>query len=90
MGPASTPACPMSVSPPGLPHKDEYEKFKLYLTIILILISFTCRFLLGGCPAGGLAPWTFLEVPAPTLCTSAHRVTDAAPSTSCWSGITAP
>nr|KAF6442613.1 transmembrane protein 120A [Rousettus aegyptiacus] len=28
-------------------YKDEYEKFKLYLTIILILISFTCRFLLN-------------------------------------------
>uniref|UniRef100_U3FGI2 Transmembrane protein 120A n=1 Tax=Callithrix jacchus TaxID=9483 RepID=U3FGI2_CALJA len=29
-------------------YKDEYEKFKLYLTIILILISFTCRFLLNS------------------------------------------
>ncbi|TTK47659.1 Adhesion G-protein coupled receptor G2 [Bagarius yarrelli] len=25
-------------------YKDEYEKFKLYLTIILLLFSFTCRF----------------------------------------------
>uniref|UniRef100_A0A4W3GKL3 Transmembrane protein 120Ab n=2 Tax=Callorhinchus milii TaxID=7868 RepID=A0A4W3GKL3_CALMI len=29
-------------------YKDEYEKFKLYLTIILLLISFTCRFLLNS------------------------------------------
>ncbi|XP_006155701.3 transmembrane protein 120A [Tupaia chinensis] len=29
-------------------YKDEYEKFKLYITIILILISFTCRFLLNS------------------------------------------
>ena len=29
-------------------YKDEYEKFKLYLTIILIVISFTCRFLLNS------------------------------------------
>lgn len=51
MGPAIIPACPMSVYPSLLPrfaYKDEYEKFKLYLTIILILISFTCRFLLNS------------------------------------------
>ncbi|KAJ6655722.1 hypothetical protein lerEdw1_004775 [Lerista edwardsae] len=29
-------------------YKDEYEKFKLYLTIILIILSFTCRFLLNS------------------------------------------
>ncbi|XP_078404521.1 transmembrane protein 120A-like isoform X1 [Cetorhinus maximus] len=29
-------------------YKDEYEKFKLYLTIILLVISFTCRFLLNS------------------------------------------
>uniref|UniRef100_H9G5E0 Transmembrane protein 120A n=1 Tax=Anolis carolinensis TaxID=28377 RepID=H9G5E0_ANOCA len=29
-------------------YKDEYEKFKLYLTIILLIISFTCRFLLNS------------------------------------------
>ncbi|XP_033620776.1 transmembrane protein 120A isoform X5 [Fukomys damarensis] len=29
-------------------YKDEYEKFKLYLTIILILISFSCRFLFNS------------------------------------------
>ncbi|KAF7237006.1 hypothetical protein EYD10_16284 [Varanus komodoensis] len=29
-------------------YKDEYEKFKLYLTIILLMISFTCRFLLNS------------------------------------------
>uniref|UniRef100_A0A8D1P4H5 Transmembrane protein 120A n=1 Tax=Sus scrofa TaxID=9823 RepID=A0A8D1P4H5_PIG len=29
-------------------YKAEYEKFKLYLTIILILVSFTCRFLLNS------------------------------------------
>ncbi|KAB0405723.1 hypothetical protein E2I00_008436, partial [Balaenoptera physalus] len=34
-------------------YKDEYEKFKLYLTIILILISFTCRFLLNSRSDGG-------------------------------------
>ncbi|ELW56433.1 Transmembrane protein 120A [Tupaia chinensis] len=32
----------------GFAYKDEYEKFKLYITIILILISFTCRFLLNS------------------------------------------
>uniref|UniRef100_A0AAR2KWI5 Transmembrane protein 120A n=1 Tax=Pygocentrus nattereri TaxID=42514 RepID=A0AAR2KWI5_PYGNA len=26
-------------------YKDEYEKFKLYLTVILLLFSFTCRFI---------------------------------------------
>uniref|UniRef100_A0A8C1J4R1 Transmembrane protein 120A n=1 Tax=Cyprinus carpio TaxID=7962 RepID=A0A8C1J4R1_CYPCA len=26
-------------------YKDEYEKFKLYLTVLLLLFSFTCRFL---------------------------------------------
>ena len=34
--------------PPRFAYKDEYEKFKLYLTIILIVISFTCRFLLNS------------------------------------------
>ncbi|XP_066491622.1 ion channel TACAN [Tiliqua scincoides] len=29
-------------------YKDEYEKFKLYLTIILLILSFTCRFLLNS------------------------------------------
>uniref|UniRef100_A0A8C4WT69 Transmembrane protein 120A n=1 Tax=Gopherus evgoodei TaxID=1825980 RepID=A0A8C4WT69_9SAUR len=29
-------------------YKDEYEKFKLYLTIILLIISFSCRFLLNS------------------------------------------
>uniref|UniRef100_S4RU81 Transmembrane protein 120Aa n=1 Tax=Petromyzon marinus TaxID=7757 RepID=S4RU81_PETMA len=28
-------------------YKDEYEKFKLYLTTLLILASFTCRFLVN-------------------------------------------
>lgn len=40
-------------------YKDEYEKFKLYLTIILILISFTCRFLFNSrwvSGGGGPAP----------------------------------
>ncbi|XP_061461454.1 ion channel TACAN isoform X2 [Rhineura floridana] len=32
----------------GFAYKDEYEKFKLYLTIILLIISFTCRFLLNS------------------------------------------
>lgn len=35
-------------SPTRFAYKDEYEKFKLYLTIILIVISFTCRFLLNS------------------------------------------
>lgn len=48
VGPAGTPACPTSVCPPRFAYKDEYEKFKLYLTIILIVISFTCRFLLNS------------------------------------------
>lgn len=47
-GPAGSPACATSVYPPRFAYKDEYEKFKLYLTIILILISFTCRFLLNS------------------------------------------
>lgn len=34
--------------PTRFAYKDEYEKFKLYLTIILIIISFTCRFLLNS------------------------------------------
>uniref|UniRef100_A0A8B9SJM4 Transmembrane protein 120A n=1 Tax=Anas platyrhynchos TaxID=8839 RepID=A0A8B9SJM4_ANAPL len=29
-------------------YKDEYEKFKLYLTIILLIVSFSCRFLLNS------------------------------------------
>ncbi|CAH2222555.1 transmembrane 120A [Pelobates cultripes] len=29
-------------------YKDEYEKFKLYLTMILIVLSFICRFLLNS------------------------------------------
>ncbi|XP_038615748.1 ion channel TACAN [Tachyglossus aculeatus] len=29
-------------------YKDEYEKFKLYLTILLLLTSFSCRFLLNS------------------------------------------
>uniref|UniRef100_A0A672NDD7 Transmembrane protein 120A-like n=1 Tax=Sinocyclocheilus grahami TaxID=75366 RepID=A0A672NDD7_SINGR len=28
-------------------YKDEYEKFKLYLTVLLLLFSFTCRFLVS-------------------------------------------
>ncbi|KAI5613008.1 transmembrane protein 120A, partial [Silurus asotus] len=28
-------------------YKDEYEKFKLYLTVILLLFSFTCRFVVS-------------------------------------------
>ncbi|KAI7793729.1 ion channel TACAN [Triplophysa rosa] len=28
-------------------YKDEYEKFKLYLTVILLLFSFTCQFLVS-------------------------------------------
>lgn len=34
--------------PTRFAYKDEYEKFKLYLTIILIVISFSCRFLLNS------------------------------------------
>ncbi|KTF71095.1 hypothetical protein cypCar_00048271 [Cyprinus carpio] len=29
-------------------YKDEYEKFKLYLTVLLLLFSFTCRFLFSN------------------------------------------
>lgn len=28
-------------------YKDEYEKFKLYLTVILLLFSFTCQFVVS-------------------------------------------
>ncbi|XP_063002815.1 ion channel TACAN [Elgaria multicarinata webbii] len=34
--------------PAKFAYKDEYEKFKLYLTIILLMLSFTCRFLLNS------------------------------------------
>lgn len=62
---------------PRFAYKDEYEKFKLYLTIILILISFTCRFLLnsrwGFCVrvqprtflGPGTNPPTLLSLPSP-------------------------
>ncbi|NXN15334.1 T120A protein, partial [Indicator maculatus] len=40
-------------------YKDEYEKFKLYLTIILLIISFSCRFLFNSSPAPHLA-WGWL------------------------------
>lgn len=42
------PAIQPSPTAPRFAYKDEYEKFKLYLTIILILVSFTCRFLLNS------------------------------------------
>ncbi|KAG2459534.1 T120A protein, partial [Polypterus senegalus] len=31
----------------GFAYKDEYEKFKLCLTVILLVVSFTCRFLVS-------------------------------------------
>lgn len=34
------------VFPSRFAYKDEYEKFKLYLTIILLLGAVTCRFIL--------------------------------------------
>lgn len=79
MGPAGTPACPTSVCPPRFAYKDEYEKFKLYLTIILIVISFTCRFLLNSrwVRCSGLGPCPPFQALAPTLC-PLLRVTDAA------------
>lgn len=69
MGPPS-PSQQHLPPPPRFAYKDEYEKFKLYLTIILILISFTCRFLFnsrwvdvwlrwpggGSCPCSGRPP----------------------------------
>ncbi|NXT75407.1 T120A protein, partial [Zapornia atra] len=42
----SPPACPCPS--PRFAYKDEYEKFKLYLTIILLIVSFSCRFLLNS------------------------------------------
>ena len=45
-GPAGSPACATSVYPPRFAYKDEYEKFKLYLTIILLLGAVACRFVL--------------------------------------------
>lgn len=36
------------VLPCRFAYKDEYEKFKLYLTIILLIVSFSCRFLLNS------------------------------------------
>lgn len=48
MGHASIQPVPWVCGHPRFAYKDEYEKFKLYLTIILILISFTCRFLLNS------------------------------------------
>lgn len=79
VGPTSIPACPMCVcAHPRFAYKDEYEKFKLYLTIILILISFTCRFLLNSRWVSYSSGQTLFSLaPAPTLC-SLCRVTDAA------------
>lgn len=48
VGHASFQPVPWVCGHPRFAYKDEYEKFKLYLTIILILISFTCRFLLNS------------------------------------------
>lgn len=39
---------PVLVHPCRFAYKDEYEKFKLYLTIILLIVSFSCRFLLNS------------------------------------------
>lgn len=39
---------PVLVLPCRFAYKDEYEKFKLYLTIILLIVSFSCRFLLNS------------------------------------------
>lgn len=65
---------------PRFAYKDEYEKFKLYLTIILILISFTCRFLLNSrwvsCCSGD-RPCTFYRIQCQS-CVPLRRVTDAA------------
>lgn len=64
---------------PRFAYKDEYEKFKLYLTIILILISFTCRFLLNSrwvSRCSGPDPGFLPAPPAPTLCPLC-RVTDS-------------
>lgn len=36
----------LSLFPSRFAYKDEYEKFKLYLTIILLLGAVTCRFIL--------------------------------------------
>lgn len=80
MGPISIPAYPMGVcAHPRFAYKDEYEKFKLYLTIILILISFTCRFLLNSrwvscCSRPDLVFSWLQHQPCVPLC----RVTDAA------------
>lgn len=41
-------AKPIFVLPCRFAYKDEYEKFKLYLTIILLIVSFSCRFLLNS------------------------------------------
>lgn len=42
------PPCSNLVLPRRFAYKDEYEKFKLYLTIILLIVSFSCRFLLNS------------------------------------------
>lgn len=42
------PPCSKLVLPRRFAYKDEYEKFKLYLTIILLIVSFSCRFLLNS------------------------------------------
>lgn len=39
---------PVPLLPCRFAYKDEYEKFKLYLTIILLIVSFSCRFLLNS------------------------------------------
>lgn len=77
--------------PTRFAYKDEYEKFKLYLTIILIVISFSCRFLLNSRCArwAGLGRgqghgsdlglgWDKDKAQTLLLCTPLPRVTDAA------------
>ncbi|KAJ8779306.1 hypothetical protein J1605_012768 [Eschrichtius robustus] len=57
-------------------YKDEYEKFKLYLTIILLLGAVACRFVLYySCGGGDSRPWFSCLPPSRALFLYA-RVTD--------------
>lgn len=74
-------------------YKDEYEKFKLVLTVIVFVFSFTCAFLLSY--RWGSAPRYLLLAGRPTSLTRLLWLPPRLPeswthcSTSCWCGTTA-
>ncbi|XP_035310801.1 ion channel TACAN isoform X1 [Cricetulus griseus] len=54
-------------------YKDEYEKFKLYHLIILIVISFSCRFLLNS-RCMSVCVWVCLGVSGGILINNGYRI----------------